>query len=439
VIEKMITKSGRMLKENGEYVNIADLLESIAEGATGDTKNLVEQLNRDVSALNAKLNGFIGTFNRTTDDEVTPDIYKRDNTVYTVGNVDPDGFLYLLRWDNSIRKTKRDGEIIKVLDAGSYMQQGETASLHCLLVSDTGRIIVTTNKGRCLVSDEAQTTLSEAFTFKSGKTSNTWGYDIYKNYVVLASYGDKNAQNPPREVYLSKDYGATWKLIFDKPIAEMIKPNDYHIHDVAIDHYNLGGIRLLISVGDTENRQILYSDDFGETWKEMFPESEWIDKGITPPIHPTSIICLPKGIAFGSDELPEGISWWNRPKNVENPDMRWEDCEYKIQFGDPGATIIGTLAVKGDSFEMDGFHYAVMPFRNHETAADGRSRLYVTGDGGNTWHQIYIEESDSSNYKGFMNVRLWQKTDGKLWIYGTYSHEGEVKIWRSKMPDFKLF
>ena len=27
VIEKMITKSGRMLKENGEYVNIADLTE----------------------------------------------------------------------------------------------------------------------------------------------------------------------------------------------------------------------------------------------------------------------------------------------------------------------------------------------------------------------------------------------------------------------------
>src|SRR5690606_39674497 len=109
------------------------------------------------------------------------------------------------------------------------------------LVSDTGRIIITTNKGRCLVSDEAQTTLSEAFTFKSGKTSNMWGYDIYKNYVVLASYGDKNAQNPPREVYLSKDHGATWELIFDKPNADMIKQIVLYIHVVALNTANYGG------------------------------------------------------------------------------------------------------------------------------------------------------------------------------------------------------
>ena len=38
MINKMSPSSGRMLKENGQYVNIADLLESIAEGIAGGTK-----------------------------------------------------------------------------------------------------------------------------------------------------------------------------------------------------------------------------------------------------------------------------------------------------------------------------------------------------------------------------------------------------------------
>ena len=364
---------------------------------------------------------------------VTQETYMPGNFTHCISAIDKDGNIWAVAWQDLIRVSEDGINFRTVLDAKPFLdkENKETISLYGFYISDTGRIIVCTNKGRVLVSDEERTELKEAFTFKAGYTQNTWGHDKYKNYILLASYGKHNADNPPREVYLSKDHGETWEKIFDKPISKMLDPGYYHIHDVAFDPYSN---MILISVGDGVNRQIHYSYDFGKTWHDVFDERVY-DKVNMAPIHPTSILPFPDGIAFGSDELPEGISWWKRPENVEKPEIRWEDIEYKITFGKANDNLIGTYATKGDTLEVNGQVLGVMPFRNHDTKTEGHTRLFATGDGGQSWHEIFREAEWSPDYKGFFNAFL-REENGNVYIYAAYSKFGNVYAWKAQMPDF---
>ena len=343
-----------------------------------------------------------------------------------------DGVLWATSGSNLVRYSHDGVQFTTAFDVSPYLNEGEFTTTWALYVSDTGRIIISTNLGRVLVSDEERTTMSEAFTFKAGYTNLNRGHCKYGKYIFMGSYlTNKNAENPGREVYMSRDHGATWELIFDKPIEDMIDPSDYHIHEVAFDPYSN---MILISIGDGLNRQIHYSYDFGETWSDMFNESDY-GTGNLVPIHPTCMLCFPDGIAFGSDELPEGISWWQRPKGVYQPALEWEDVSYKVKFGEPTDTLIGTYAMKGSTLQTSSGFYGVMPFRNHNTTTKGNARLYATGDGGRSWHEIFREANDSPDYLGFWNAVLNEEDDG-IYIYGHYSMLGSVYVWKAKMPNF---
>ncbi|WP_040929064.1 hypothetical protein [Nosocomiicoccus massiliensis] len=350
---------------------------------------------------------------------------------HVFGDIDKDGNIWAVAWENRIRKSTNGIGFKDVLDAKSFLNTGETISLYAFMVTDTGRIVCGTNQGRVLVSDEEQTKLTEAFRFENGFTQNSWGYDKKGRYILMATYSlTKNATSQGRELYLSKDFGATWKRIFYKPIEDMIDHTNYHIHDVAYDQYS---DCILVSIGDEANRQIHYSYDYGETWNNMFDESVYNASNMAP-IHPTSIVVFPDGYAFGSDELPEGISWWNRPKGVSKPQIKWEDCEYKVTFNED-KTLIGTFAQKGDMLHTESGIYGIMPFRNHNTTTEGHARLFVTGDGGKTWHEIFKDAVWTPSQKGFFNARMRKEGDG-IYIYSAYSKEGNVFLWRAKLPNF---
>lgn len=367
---------------------------------------------------------------------VNPTTYLPGGSTHVFGDIDKYGNIWAVAWQDLIRKSSDGIKFTTVIDAKPFLDKtnGETISQYALMITDTGRIVCGTSKGRVLVSDEEQTTLTEAFVFENGYTQNTWGYDKKGRYILMATYvQSKGANSQGREVYLSKDFGATWDRIFYKDTATMVDSTNYHIHDVAFDQYS---DCILISIGDGANRNILYSYDYGETWKEMFDESIYNENNWAP-IHPTSIIIFPDGYAFGSDELPEGITWWNRPKGIEKPEIKWEDCEYKITFNED-KTVIGTFAQKGDMIQTTSGIYGIMPFRNHNTQTEGHARLFATGDGGKTWHEVFKDDVWNSNRRGFWNARLREEGDG-IYIYSSYSQDGLVYIWRAKLPYFITF
>ncbi len=358
---------------------------------------------------------------------VEPELSLKGTGLITVKDVDKDGTLYGWADSHIIKRPKDSTEWIQVFNTvDSSIITGSIQDM-AMLVSDTGRIIIGNTNGQFWVSNEEQTEFTEAFSFENGFTQLDFGYDKYQNILLFSSYVlSKSETNQGKELWLSTDYGATFNRIYYRQDGEITDPSDFHMHDVAYDPY---GGAIILSIGDGKNRNIAYSYNFGETWSHMFDESE------IAPIHPTSILCFPEGIAMGSDELPEGIYWWERPKNQMNPDIRYEDITYKIKFGKDTDTIIGTFAHKGDTLVTNNGFYGVMPFRNHWTETEGHARLFATGDGGRSWHEIFKDVNWDVDHKGFFNALLREESDG-IYVYGTYNQLGTYYEFRAKLPDF---
>jgi len=131
--------------------------------------------------------------------------------------------------------------------------------------------------------------------------------------IILSTYGDKNAANPPRYIYLSRDYGGTWQEIEVRAIGDMADPANFHLHDVEYDPYSS---RIWVAVGDQSNGNVLYSDDWGKTFKQVYPSRA---------IQPTTITALPDRVIFGSDDMPNGIRMWKRKPYESQGEVRAVD------------------------------------------------------------------------------------------------------------------
>lgn len=358
-------------------------------------------------------------------------IRKLNNYNYNISTIDSKGNIWFTDYKNSIYKTSNFIDVVKVADLASLMKTGETISLYAFLVNDNGRVVVGTNLGRILVSDFEQKIFTEKFQYVAGYSQNVWGYDQYQGIIVMSSYGSKG-DNPPRQVIASFNGGETFELIFEKKIEDMRDSKDFHIHTVLYDPYSKG---VIISIGDGANRNIMYSYDKGKTWSYMFDEKDYPNNK-WPELHPTSLIAFPEGIAMGSDEFPEGISFWKRPKAVIQPKMSFKDVEYRAIFTESSPNgMIGTYGTKGSYLQTEDGLFGVMPFRNHRTTTEGHSRLFATGDGGRSWHEVFKAPIWTNAEAGLFNAFLKEESDG-IYVYGAYTRNSEVQTFRAKLPIF---
>ena len=147
------------------------------------------------------------------------------------------------------------------------------------------------------------------------KVTNSWGMSVYKNIVVASEYGLKTSEGA-RRVWLSKDYGETFKVIFDQMTSvEKIEGaptwagDTAHVHSCAFDPY---WNRIWVVTGDHPNSAMYYSDDFGDTWT-------WVDPGDKPVVQYTGIIALPNCVIFGSDRAPNGVYVYYRGQKSDMP------------------------------------------------------------------------------------------------------------------------
>lgn len=159
--------------------------------------------------------------------------------------------------------------------------------------------------------------------------TSAWSFSIHENIILVAEYGPKaptwndySISSPARYVRISKDYGKTWRLVFDlvsylKNDRKLVSIDGQHLHGVLWDPY---WNRIWITFGDDTNG-LVYSDDEGATWSTAFwgpsPSAPWQGVGMA---------ALPNCILIGSDGPPNGVWRIDRSQGKTSTTYRIEEA-----------------------------------------------------------------------------------------------------------------
>lgn len=159
-----------------------------------------------------------------------------------------------------------------------------------------------------------------------------WGFSKYRNIMLCAEYGAKvgvQTQNMPPEgaeegmnaryVYMSRDSGETWTIIFD--VNAVTDGLGVHVHGVCFDEF---WNRIWVSHGDgfLGTNGLYYSDDFGATWVSAL-ETQNKGSNFSQTVH---IVPMKTCILFASDSAPNGIHRIDRAQG-KNPTQGWYDID----------------------------------------------------------------------------------------------------------------
>lgn len=329
--------------------------------------------------------------------------------------MDKHNTLYSLHQENRIISKSTDfGETWK--DVITIPLEYSTIGDGTIQVTDTGRILVGMQFGQIIVTDELQTSFTLVYKFDEGRPRRSFDYSIHGNIIVLGAYGGFSSNAiPAHQVILSQDYGATFKLIFDKnnavaPIKDTVN-TIFHFHDVEYDEYSK---RIWITAGDTVNQQTFYSDDMGGTWNKIFTST-------TPAHQYTSILPLPHGVVFGTDCRPDGLHYWKRDSRVIQPNVKEQDFESFYLFDNKGN--FGHVAHKPYVYrDKDTTIYLIPFFVGVEltTCPNKATRILASTDGYN-WFEIYRNTAESANTDcGFLNIVGVCKIDSDLKVFANF-------------------
>lgn len=240
-------------------------------------------------------------------------------------------------------------------------------------------------------ANKSAATFSEVLTLSGSNiyVHNSWGLSVHENIVLVAEYGSKAANANARYVYLSEDYGKTWRTILD--IGGTVET---HVHGVAYDPW---WGRIWVSRGDATDA-ILYSDDKGETWATV---TDYVASTVKNQV--TTIIPMAECVLFLSDSAPNGVLRIRR-----TPDRKTiVGVAYRLNSSN-SITHIGQLAYRA---AYPGAP-VLMSFTNDPAAGyTGPGVLLATTDGFRFW-EVWKDSIDYGGAGGLVTA-LGPTTDGR--------------------------
>lgn len=284
-----------------------------------------------------------------------------------------------------LSETRDDGktwtEIHKFDSALGWVQMLDNGELLASVGSDPNPREIWVSKGYGTGTTTWTKTLTGAAPYVY--FANAWSTSFHKNIVILAEYGPKtptyqgNAVTAyARYVYLSLDYGKTFRTIFDLGAYltedRKVPTAGQHMHGVLWDPY---WDRIWVTFGDDTNGTV-FSDDLGESWHT----ADWGSVPSAAGQHQAvGMAALPGAILFGSDGPPNGV-WridrkagkhkgtyviedaWTVPDDAGRLTHLCQSIHHIRQEGGPGVWLFGfgTETREGHSFIVatrDGFSF----------------------------------------------------------------------------------
>lgn len=255
--------------------------------------------------------------------------------------------------------------------------------------------------------------------------SKFWGFDSYKNIVLLSEYG-KQGTGAATHVYLSTDFGATFSTILDLSDnaqltainANLNSPmvqqpygvaNGLHIHGVSYDYF---GKRIYVCIGDAglNGSHILWSDDLGATWKgNLYQMKAAMSYGTdTVILQALKVIPFENHLVVESDATAQGFFYMERADKDKIPTISWlHDItkQYDSKLWDQGAGIsfkpymISNNSRFNESYPM---LFATAIHTSADQMAGVRMKVIATWNGisfWNIWEIIGTQINSSTAFK----------------------------------------
>lgn len=275
-------------------------------------------------------------------------------------------------------------------------------------------MVVWPDESICAITDTGKIVTMENINAAQVVTLETVGLvgdfaDFYcdglNRIVVAGEY--TQGDSVPKNLYLSKDGGVTFETI---KVGDTLGTTNNHWHGVCYDPYS-GAI--WAAQGDSENAKIYFSYDLGVTWYEVDAQGQ--------KFQPTLIYAFPDKVIFGEDS------------NTQNPGL----FTYK-KIGNEQPTIITIERLL--EFRTDRKAYQYYPSNKDLAEANSnevyiifkpqgitdKSYIYGTGDGGNTWHLVYVGNESFNAMQVIGDYLVCSKT----------SPPEMAGVWRAKLPNW---
>lgn len=338
--------------------------------------------------------------------EITPSVASG-----TVGAMSKDRAIVWTSLSTTLKYSLDDGETW--IDKHTF---GGTA-VESTLVLDNGELLVTGSVGTrdrrvvwvsegLLTPDEVWHEVLEA-PFWGIKFTQAWSQATYGRIVLLNEYGPKAGTiwgsvplipegEGATRVYLSMDYGRTWRIIFN--LADYVVQHHgrtdadlQHLHGVEWDPY---WDRIWISWGDSlggaGTNGIAYSDDLGATWETAYTSLDH-----DPATQVVGIKAMPQCVLFFGD-MGDAVSRIDRTEGKDGPYTlvpaftALDDGKYLCQGHYQGrreggdAPLLAAFATEGADGRdylvatMDGYAFEVV-WQNPDVIGGGRGLRHPVG------------------------------------------------------------
>jgi len=253
-----------------------------------------------------------------------------------------------------------------------------------------------------------------------GRIIDGWGFDTFNNYVLMTEYGYGTGTSAfpyknivghmiTGKVWLSSDYGVTFKQVFDYQnppinITRITVPHMHHSHGCFIDSYTItdGKPRIIAMMGDTEARMVV-SDDGGLTWFDNRANMNGYSNSVCG-------IATEAGYLSGTDAVVKnGIQLAVRGDGIFT-------CTEKYSVMRSWEPVPSHIVYVGGSFHRRG-DMILSIFTPEDVAwynQGARGGVFRSNDNGDTWTRIWTD--NLGLLKNITGAKVMTTSDNLIWI-----------------------